>query len=222
MDPETTTDDEMRDMHAYGTRGVRVNLYRYDAMEDAGLQKKALAAHAERIHRLSLPWSLTMTTTHTEFWDELAPFIEETLVPRGIRMVTDHFALLKAPSMLAPEHRGDPTAQPGFAAIVRLVREGHLWIKLSAPYRVSEMKPHYAELEFLVRELVTANKHRVLWGSDWPHTPRMRVRTREEAMKETPYLEVDDLSWLGSLRSWLSDEEWNLMMVENPKALFGG
>lgn len=221
MDPETTTDDELRDLHACGTRGVRVNLYRYGAMGDVGLQKKALAAHAERIQRLSLPWSLTMTTIHTEFWDELAPFIQENLAPRGIQMVTDHFALLKAPSMLPAQYRDDPTSQPGFAAIVRLVREGHLWIKLSAPYRVSEMKPHYEELKFLVRALVDANKHRVLWGSDWPHTPRMKVRTREEALKETPYLEVDDLTWLKSLRSWMSDEEWNLLMVENPKALFG-
>lgn len=221
IDPETTTDAEMREMHGYGTRGVRVNLYRYGAMDDVELQKKALLAHAERMRSLGLPWSLTMTTTRTEFWDELGPFVEGNLVPHGIPMVTDHFAVLKGPSMLPPEYRDDPTTQPAFASVVRLVQQGHLWIKLSAPYRVSEMKPDYAELKFLVRALVDANKHRVIWGSDWPHTPRMRVRTRKEAVKETPYLEVDDLSWLESLRSWLSDEEWHLLMVDNPKVLFG-
>ena len=48
----------------------------------------------------------------------------------------------------------------------------------------------------------------------------MKVRSHEEAMEETPYLIVDDLAWLKSLRSWLSEEEWNLMMVQNPKDLF--
>lgn len=49
----------------------------------------------------------------------------------------------------------------------------------------------------------------------------MKVRTREEAMQEAQYLVVDDLAWLKSLRSWMSAEEWDLMMVSNPKALYG-
>jgi hypothetical protein len=53
-----------------------------------------------------------------------------------------------------------------------------------------------------------------------PHTPLMKVRTREEALQETPYLEVDDLAWLKSLRSWLSDHEWHTLMVSNPQRLY--
>lgn len=48
----------------------------------------------------------------------------------------------------------------------------------------------------------------------------MKVRTREEALKETPYLEVDDMAWLRGLRSWLSDQEWKTLMVENPQRLY--
>jgi hypothetical protein len=48
----------------------------------------------------------------------------------------------------------------------------------------------------------------------------MKVRTREEALKEAPYLEVDDMAWLRSLRSWLSDQEWKTLMVENPQRLY--
>ena len=116
-------------------------------------------------------------------------------------------------------------------------------LKLSAPYRVRNQAPGYEDLKPLVRALVDANPQRALWGSDWyvflysllatlslssiatnlqrPHTPHMKVRTREEAMRETEYLVVDDLAWLKSLRSWLSVEEWHLMMVSNPKALYG-
>jgi predicted TIM-barrel fold metal-dependent hydrolase len=220
IDPKATTDEELKAMHKSGVRGIRVNLYRYGALEDVSLQKTALLDHAARISTLSLPWSLTMTTTRTGFWSQLAPFIESEVAEHGVQMVTDHFALLKAPSMLQEEYRDKPTKQPGFEPIMGLVRSGRLVVKLSAPYHVSEMKPAYADLKFLVRAFVDANKHGVVWGSDWPHTPRMKVRTHEEAMTETPYLEVDDGAWLRSLRSWLSDEEWDLLMVQNPKRVF--
>ncbi|KAF4775182.1 hypothetical protein HER10_EVM0007511 [Colletotrichum scovillei] len=221
IDPETTTDEELLAMHRAGVRGLRVNLYQYKAMEDVELQKVALRAHLKRIIDLSLPWSLTMTTTRTEFWTTLEPFVRDVIVSQGVILVTDHFALLKATSLLPGEHREDPTTQPGYDAVMRLVRDGHLWVKLSAPYRISDEDPGYSDVKFLVRAFVDANKHRVLWGSDWPHTPRMKVRTHEAAMRETPYLEVDDAAWLKSLRSWLSDEEWDLLMVQNPSHIFG-
>ncbi|KAF9876831.1 amidohydrolase 2 [Colletotrichum karsti] len=221
IDPETTTDEELRAMHDAGVRGVRVNLYRYKAMEDVELQKVALRAHIERITALGLPWSVTMTTTRTDFWVELEPFVRDFVVKKGVKLITDHFALLKAPSLLPAEYRDDPTKQPGFAAIMGLVRDGHLWVKLSAPYRISDESPGYDDVKPLVRAYVDTNKHRVLWGSDWPHTPRMKVRTKEAALKETPYLEVDDAAWLRSLKGWLSDEEWDLLMLQNPGNLFG-
>ncbi|KAF5547601.1 amidohydrolase 2 [Fusarium phyllophilum] len=221
IDPENTTDDEIRDMQAAGICGLRVNLYHYNAMEDVELQKKTLRAYLERVTRLSLPWSLTMTTIRTDFWGTLEPFVREEVAPTGRPLITDHFGLLKAPSMLPAQYRQDPTQQPGFAPILRLVKDGLLYVKLSAPYRVSEQSPRYSDLKFLVRALVDANPRQVIWGSDWPHTPRMKVRSHEEAMKETPFLEVDDEAWLWSLREWLSDQEWDMLMVDNPKRLFG-
>lgn len=220
VEPETTSDDEILAMHKAGVRGVRINLYHYRAMADVELQKVALSAHAERIKKLSLPWSLTMTTMYPEFWGELQPFVENTISRDGIPLITDHFALLKGSSMLLAEYRGDPSSQPGFEPIMSLVRTGKLFVKLSAPYRVSELKPDYSDLKILVRAFVDANPNQVLWGSDWPHTPRMKVRTQEEAMTETPFMDVDDEAWLQSLRSWLSDEEWDKVMVQNPSRLF--
>lgn len=166
IDPRVTTDEELLQMHRAGVRGVRVNLYNYKAMEDVALQKVALREHASRISKLNLPWSLTLTTTRTEFWDELEPFIRAEIVPTGVGLVTDHFGLLKASSMAPPEFKNNLAQQPGFAAIMRLVVEGSLYVKLSAPYRVSEDGPEYKDVESLVRTYVDANKERVLWGSD--------------------------------------------------------
>lgn len=48
----------------------------------------------------------------------------------------------------------------------------------------------------------------------------MKVRSREEALVETPFLEIDDQGWLAKLRSWLSEREWRLLMAENPRRLY--
>ncbi|KAJ0414254.1 hypothetical protein BJY00DRAFT_319017 [Aspergillus carlsbadensis] len=217
IDPDTVTADELHNMHRAGIRGIRVNLYQYRAMHDVELQKAALRAHAFAIKKHCPGWSMAFTHTHPEFWVELKPVIEEEIVPTGIRLVTDHFALLKGSSLASVE---DVTQQPGFREILDLMRAGHLYVKISAPYRVSTQAPAYEDLKPLVRAFFDANPQRVLWGSDWPHTPLMKVRTPEEALAETPYLKVDDLAWLRSLRSWLSDEEWNTLMVSNPTKLY--
>ncbi|KAL4812529.1 hypothetical protein BDW67DRAFT_178668 [Aspergillus spinulosporus] len=209
IDPEKVTPEELHEMQRVGICGIR----------------DALRAHVEAIKNHCPRWSMAFTHVHPEFWMELKPFIEAEIVPTGIRLVTDHFALLKGSSMLSCQDGGDSqevdvSLQPGFQEIIELMRAGHLYVKISAPYRVSTQAPRYEDLKPLVRAFFDANPRQVVWGSDWPHTPQMKVRTPEEALTETPYLEVDDLAWLRSLRSWLSDEEWHALMVANPSALY--
>lgn len=166
IDPDTTTDEQISQMHAAGVRGIRVNLYKYSAMHDLERQKVALREHARRITRFP-GWTMAFTHIHPEFWGDLRPVIESDVAAIGIRLVTDHFALLKGCSMLPPEYHADVTRQPGFSEIISLVRDGLLWVKLSAPYRVSDAAPSYDDLKPVVRALVEANPRRVLWGSDW-------------------------------------------------------
>lgn len=172
IDPSTVTGDELNAMHAAGVRGIRVNLYKYQAMHDVERQKTALREHARAIrdHEDAKRWSLAFTHTHPEFWGELSPVVEGVLVPEGIALVTDHFALLKGSSMLNSDPQNgkvNVTQQPGFREILELVRAGHLYIKLSAPYRVSNPAPGYEDLKPVVRAFVDANPERILWGSDW-------------------------------------------------------
>jgi predicted TIM-barrel fold metal-dependent hydrolase len=188
-------------------------------MHDLELQKILLSTHANKIKAFP-GWTMAFTQLHPEFWSALRPVIETEVAANKIRLITDHFALLKGRSLLPAEFHDSIHLQPGFAAIISLVRDGLLWIKLSAPYRVSRMSPGYEDMEPVVRALVSANPHRILWGSDWPHTPQMRVRSQEEALKEAPNLDIDDMAWLKSLRRWLSDAEWDLMMRVNPTELY--
>jgi predicted TIM-barrel fold metal-dependent hydrolase len=220
IDPRTVTHSELESMQYAGIRGIRVNLYKYGAMHDLELQKLALREHAAVLKEHCPGWSMAFTHIHPEFWGDLSPVVRE-IADAGIPLVTDHFALLKAASMLPEEHKENPTLQPGFEAICALVRSGALYVKISAPYRVSDLAPGYSDLRPIVRALVDANAEMILWGSDWPHTPRMKVRSREEALKDTPFLEIDDEGWLRTLKRWLSDHEWDLIMVQNPSRLYG-
>ncbi|KAH7126633.1 hypothetical protein B0J11DRAFT_459873 [Dendryphion nanum] len=220
IDPNLVTLDELDSMHQAGIRGIRVNLYKYGAMHDVELQKRALRDHAGILKKHCPGWSMAFTHIHPEFWGDLGEDARN-IANSGIPLVTDHFALLKAASMLPVEHRGEVTAQPGFQEIMSLVRSGALYVKISAPYRISELAPRYEDIRPIVVALVKANPRRVLWGSDWPHTPRMTVRSREDALRETPFLDIDDEVWLHSLRSWLTAEQWDMIMVQNPRELYG-
>lgn len=207
-------------MRDSGICGIRVNLYKYSAMHDIELQKVALMEHAGVLKRHCRGWSMAFTHLHPEFWSRLSPVVEK-IAAEGVPIVTDHFALLKAASLLPEEYQQDITSQPGFSDIVSLLKSGSLYVKISAPYRVSDHGPYYEDVRPLVTALVGANPERVLWGSDWPHTPRMKVRSREEALKETPFVKVDNRIWLRQLKSWLTEEQWDLMMVKNPRRLYG-
>ena len=66
-----------------------------------------------------------------------------------------------------PAARG--TGDPSFQALLRLVGEGHVHAKLSAPYRLSERFPDYPDARAFHDALVRANPERLIWGTDWPH-----------------------------------------------------
>jgi predicted TIM-barrel fold metal-dependent hydrolase len=55
--------------------------------------------------------------------------------------------------------------------LLELVSLPHVWMKLSAPYRVSPdplaTRPDRAWLE----AILSCAEARCVWGSDWPHTP---------------------------------------------------
>lgn len=47
---------------------------------------------------------------------------------------------------------------------------GCCWVKLSAAYRLGTELPPYPSLRPFAKALVAAAPHRILWGSDWPHS----------------------------------------------------
>ena len=51
-----------------------------------------------------------------------------------------------------------------------LKNEEHAWLNLYSFYQLSEASPPgYADMIAVVREIIDAAPHRVIWGSNWPH-----------------------------------------------------
>jgi len=137
---------------------------------------------------------------HAEVWASLDTHVG--LLPRlrgcGVPVVLDHMAGLDAA-------RG--VGDPGFQAILRALREGWLWVKLTL-CRCSGDYPDYAELRPFHDALIDANPTRVVWGSDWPY-----VRLGDK----TP----DVAHVLALFRDWAPDEGLRrAILVANPASLY--
>ena len=67
------------------------------------------------------------------------------------------------------------TNHPAYAAIVRLVDDGHTWVKLSGVYHESPIgPPSYSYRATVGAAFAQAAPERMLWGSDWPHPTASR------------------------------------------------
>jgi 2-pyrone-4,6-dicarboxylate lactonase len=179
-------DSELAELHESGFRGVRINL-----LFQGGLGMDVL----EQIARLIQPfgWHVQLLIDGRDL-PELAPRLRKLPVP----FVVDHMGHM--PTSLGVEH-------PGFQTLLQLSREGG-WVKLSAPYRISQQPYPYDDVLPFARALVEAAPARMVWGSDWPH-PAVRV----------PIPRDGDLMDLVPL--WIPDAETRRgVLVENPTNLY--
>ncbi len=68
----------------------------------------------------------------------MAPTLRE--IARDLPVIVDHYGMVDAA-------RG--VNEPNFQALLKLVGEGHVHVKVSAPYRVSKRFPDYADARAL-------------------------------------------------------------------------
>lgn len=134
------------------------------------------------------------------------------LAASPVPLVFDHFGGAQA---------GQGLAQPGFDAVLSLVRSGKAYVKISAPYRATTEAAPYAGITPFAQALVAANPDRVLWGSDWPHTDASKVPGRA-ATDIAPFYPIDDGLVLNQLPRWAPDPALRRkILVDNPARLYG-
>jgi predicted TIM-barrel fold metal-dependent hydrolase len=185
---EGITDRELEDLARGGVRGFRVN-----RTAKTGLAFDVARKLAERVKGLGM---------HVQFLLDVEdhPDIDSFLGSFATEVVIDH--------MGRPDPRKGIGA-PGFQALIRLLKSGRGWAKMSAPYRTSLQEPPYNDITPFARALVEAAPDRLVWGSDWPHV-----------LLETTMPNDGDL--VDQIAVWVPDEAVRKrILVDNAEQLYG-
>jgi 2-pyrone-4,6-dicarboxylate lactonase len=187
----SVTDDELRSFHAAGARGIRVNL-----VDPGGMPFGSLADVGHFAERLApMGW-------HVEYLVHVHDFPElDALASMPVDTVVGHFGYM--PAANGVDH-------PGFRHFLKLFEGGRIWVKMTAPYRITarEHAP-YDDIEPFARALRDVRPDRLLWGSDWPHV-----------INKKPM--ANDADMFDHLAQWLPGEALlRQVLVDNPKRLYG-
>ena len=196
----STSASAIDEMAANGIRGVRLNLETAGQFDPASA-KRLLVSVAEQTRRHN--W-------HIQFYTRLSVIaaLKDDIAALPFPVVFDHFGGAKAAL---------GTAQPGFDAMLDLVKSGRACVKISGACRASEKSPDFLDATPLARAIVAANPDRVLWGTDWPHPGRGRTAT-----DIAPPHVVDDGLLLNQLAAWVPDAPTRKkILVDNPARLYG-
>jgi len=103
----------------------------------------------------------------------LLPAIAERLQRARLPVVLDHMG--RTPARLGAAHGG-------VAAMVRLLAEGRIWVKLSGLANISELAPTFDDARAIHVALLAANPEQLVWGSDWPHTRPAGAKPHTDAL----------------------------------------
>jgi predicted TIM-barrel fold metal-dependent hydrolase len=178
----------LRALDRRGVRGVRFN-----AVSDNGTPLDQLETLARRIEPLG--WHLQLYAHGAQL-----PELAERLLAPPVPVVIDHMGQV-------PTGRG--LDSPEFQVLLRLLRSGCCWVKLSG-YRIAANGPPYADVLAPARALIAAAPERCVWGTDWPH-PHLEGRPMP-----------DDGLLLDLLGEWAPDPaQQRRILVDTPAALYG-
>ena len=199
---DKTTSVELREMHAAGIRGVRVNL-ETAGQTDPALSRRNLAAAVKRVAPLG--WHVQVYTRLS-----VVEAVHDDVMASAVPIVFDHFGGAQA---------SEGINQPGFAALLALVRAGKAYVKVSGHYRSSTKPPAFDDVAPLARALIAANPDRIVWGTDWPHPHH--AEPGKELSELTPSFDIDDGLALAQLPRWAPTAATrHKILVDNPARLY--
>jgi predicted TIM-barrel fold metal-dependent hydrolase len=198
--PLNVTDAELRRLSSAGVMGIRLNFSTL-GIRDREVAVLQILELAPRVRPYG--WHIQINT-EPELLSSLAPIV----------------AVLRMPIVI--DHIGNPDAslglqQPGFQALLEMVRVGSVHVKLSAPYNHSKL-PDYSDVAPFMKALIAARPERCLWGTNWPHPAAVRAPISEVS----PYQQIDNQNLVRLFFEWCPDEAIRRMiLVDTPARLYG-
>jgi predicted TIM-barrel fold metal-dependent hydrolase len=203
IDPDAASPETLAAMHRRGVRGLRINLYSTLSAQHPRPLAEVFAATAAVATRMD--WHIEVLAGI-----DLLARHADLLAAAAAPVVIDHFGLYAG-------NRPDGGAGRG---LLILLRRRHVWMKLSAPYRVKAdplaIQPDPAWLA----ALLDAGADRCVWGSDWPHTPPHEAQTgRGVAL---PYRALAYADVVAGFRAAIGDDaQADAIMTGNAARLYG-
>jgi predicted TIM-barrel fold metal-dependent hydrolase len=202
--PPETPPPELQRLHAAGVRGLRLNFYTL-AWRDRGAETGLFETYARMAGPLG--WHLQIFVDPDTLL-ALAPALERARVA----VVVDHMGMPDAAGGLE---------QPGFQALLRLLRAGRVWAKLAGADRITRASGRLGEALPFIRALAEAAPERLVWGSDWPNIGfHARKPVRDDAI--LPYRALDAGELLDLLAEAVPDAATRrAILADNPARLYG-
>ncbi len=201
---DKTTDAQLDAMGKAGIRGIRLNLATA-GINDPGVARQRFDNAVARVRNRG--WHIQFNTQ--------PPIIEalsQQMLASPVPLVIDHFGGATAARGLD---------QPGFGALVNLVKSGKAYVKISGSADSVSTQSDLADVTPLARALVAANPQRILWGTNWPHPGSTAVAGRKPT-DLAPHMQTDDGKVLNLLPVWVPDAATRrLILSENPARLYG-
>jgi predicted TIM-barrel fold metal-dependent hydrolase len=200
---QSTPRGVLEELNAGGFRGVRLNFETFGVANPDAI-KARIDTVTEKMHGLN--WHL-----HFFSRPSVIAQLKDNLSQQPLPVVIDHFGGTQAAQGLD---------QPGFDAMIDMIKTGHAYVKISAPYIISRAGPEYPDAEALAHAFIKANPDRILWGSDWPHfDPAALSKPITEIAVPRP---IDDGLVLNQLAKWVTDPTVRKkILVDNPARLYG-
>jgi predicted TIM-barrel fold metal-dependent hydrolase len=144
--------NELENLQTAGIRGLRLNLVTMRSRYSDDPAK--LVGDYERLCA-PLGWHLQVFADGATL-QALEPVLQRCRV----NVVIDHMGLPDASAGIA---------HPGFQALLRLMRQEHMWAKLAGADRITRTSGRLRDAIPFMQALVSAAPQRLVWGSDWPH-----------------------------------------------------
>lgn len=189
-------------LHDLGVRSIRIHgSYGGNGANASWVQeqfRRAAALDGVATHGWSVSAQLPLA-----MWAAIGEFLQHDAALAGVAVVADHNG------SATPEDVGSAE----FAAFLRLLEAQTVHVKVGALHRRSP--EDIARMKAVVEGFAASGPGMMVWGSDWPH-----VDTTQGPEVVSPPLVVDTPAELRAIRSWVSDEQWQRLLVENPARLF--
>ena len=148
--PVSAGDRKLKRLNSLGFRGLRFN---FMAHLGAGARIEEVIALSHRLAPLGMHLQVHFESSLIH---ALAPWLRKSAVP----VVVDHMGRVDAA-------RG--VDQPDFRALLDLLQDERIHVKVSGAERCTKQPPPYGESIPFARKLVAEFGSRTLWGTDWPH-----------------------------------------------------